>query len=359
MREHVGTLAHFRRSVGEWRRTQLKSERLGRFISRCLVPDEAPAFFLLFMLGYLARGQLSRPEGGTARFRDALIDRYQTLGGAALVNSTVEEILVEGNRARGVRLTDGTLIRADAVVSTASGPETVLRLLAGRYGADATRKRLERWKLFQPIVMASFGVARHMVEHPATLMLDGIEPVQVGGRDNDHLTLRIFNDEPSVAPPGHTVVQVIAETDYDWWATRGSRYGAEKDVTADALLARIDSCLPGTRAAVRMTDVATPLTFWRNARSWRGAFEGWMPSPEAFFGHIDKEPAGTRRVLHGWPVGRTWWWRPDRAHVRTPGGPDPVRPRETPLHPDWLSGVRRVCRKPDFRRLTVSVREAQ
>jgi phytoene dehydrogenase-like protein len=41
-----------------------------------------------------------------------------------------------------------------------------------------------------------------------------------------------------------------------------------------------------------MTDVATPLTFWRNARSWRGAFEGWLPTPESFFGHVDKTLPG-------------------------------------------------------------------
>jgi phytoene dehydrogenase-like protein len=41
-----------------------------------------------------------------------------------------------------------------------------------------------------------------------------------------------------------------------------------------------------------MTDVATPLTFWRNARSWRGAFEGWLPTPESFFGQVDKTLPG-------------------------------------------------------------------
>jgi phytoene dehydrogenase-like protein len=34
--------------------------------------------------------------------------------------------------------------------------------------------------------------------------------------------------------------------------------------------------------------VVTPLTFWNLARSWRGAYEGWMPSAEAFFGHVQK-----------------------------------------------------------------------
>jgi phytoene dehydrogenase-like protein len=40
-----------------------------------------------------------------------------------------------------------------------------------------------------------------------------------------------------------------------------------------------------------MTDIATPLTFWRNARSWRGAFEGWLPTSDAFK-HVPKQLPG-------------------------------------------------------------------
>jgi len=41
-----------------------------------------------------------------------------------------------------------------------------------------------------------------------------------------------------------------------------------------------------------MTDLATPLTYWGMARSWRGAFEGWMPKAESFFGHLKKKLSG-------------------------------------------------------------------
>ena len=52
-----------------------------------------------------------------------LIERYQGLEGQSLVGTTVEEILVERDRAVGVRLTDGSLIRGDAVVSTVDKKE--------------------------------------------------------------------------------------------------------------------------------------------------------------------------------------------------------------------------------------------
>jgi phytoene dehydrogenase-like protein len=293
MRRDLGTFVHFRKPLRTWASEHLKSPRLRQFFER-LMPPDTPALFFLLVLGYLARGWLSRPLGGTARFRDALIERYRTLGGEVVLNTTVEEILVTAGRARGARLTDGTIIDADVVVSTASAPETVFRLLAGRHGAPDWQERIDRWKMFQPIVLASFGVARTFEGQPSTLLVDGIEPLTVGGFTNEYLYLRIYNEDPVFAPAGHTVVQAMLSTDYDWWATRGAQYQQEKDAAADRVLASIDRCLPGMKGSVQMVDLATPLTFWRNARSWRGAFEGWVPTSNVFK-HVSKELPGLER----------------------------------------------------------------
>jgi phytoene dehydrogenase-like protein len=43
-----------------------------------------------------------------------------------------------------------------------------------------------------------------------------------------------------------------------------------------------------------MTDVATPLTYWRQCRAWRGAFEGWLPGSNALK-HVPKELPGLTR----------------------------------------------------------------
>lgn len=287
MRHDLGTVAHFRKSLGTWSRDHLKSERLRRVFLRML-PEEAPALFLLMVLGYLKHGYLSRPIGGSARFRDALIDSYFQLGGEGLVHSTVDEILVDGDRASGVRLADGTMIEADIVVSTASAPETVLRLLGGRYGASQTRERLEHWKTFQPIVLASYGIALPLADAPPSLLIDHMEPLCGGGVSAEHLTVRIYNDDTSFAPPGHTVLQTMLASNYEYWAKTGLRYRAEKEAIGSLALERLDRYLPGVQAAVRVSDVATPLTFWHTARSWKGAYEGWLPSPDSMFRHIKK-----------------------------------------------------------------------
>lgn len=269
-------LLRYREPMARWAEQHLKSARL-RGMFRRIAPSEMPPLMLLMFLGYLSRGWLSRPLGGTAAFRDALIARFDALGGRSLLDSTVEEIVVRDNRARGVRLTDGTILEADVVLSTSSVPETVFRLLAGRFGAREWTARAEHLKLFQPVVLATYGVARTFTDQPSTPIFDAIDPLVVGDHRNDYLYLRIYNEDAAFAPPGHTVVQAMLQTNYEWWATRGTRYQYEKDMATDAVLASIDRVVPGVREHVRMTDLVTPLTYWRMTRSWRGAFEGWLP----------------------------------------------------------------------------------
>jgi len=135
----------------------------------------------------------------------------------------------------------------------------------------------------------------HARGEPSTWPSSKMSPVSIAGRRVSDLVLRIFNDEPSVAPKGHTVVQALMVTDYGWWATRGRGYGDAKAAVAAELLGLVERQIPGIGAAVEMSDVATPLTYWRSARSWRGAFEGWMPAGDTHQTHVPKTLPGLER----------------------------------------------------------------
>jgi phytoene dehydrogenase-like protein len=301
MRHAAGALLHYRKPVETWAREHLRSEPLRRFFTTTM-PEGAPALVMLMIYGYLARGWLSRPVGGTAAFRDALIASYERLGGASMLHATVDEVLVERGRACGVRLGDGSILGADVVLSTSSAPETVLRLLGGRHDASGTVERMARWKLFQPIVLASFGVEAALADAPPMLIVGRLHPFTVGGPPNEQLYVRVCNDDPSIAPPGHSVVQTMIGTDYTWWATRGTGYHAAKEDAARVALEQLEHVIPGVAARVRMTDIATPLTYWRQTRSWRGAYEGWAPNADTIMGHVPKKLSG----LDGFYMAGQW-----------------------------------------------------
>lgn len=305
LKGELGTLLYYQQPLGKFVADRLKTDALRRVLT-ALVPAEAPTLFLLMMLGYLSRGWLSRPAGGSLSFRDALVEGVRQLGVSIMTSATVEEILVSDGAAAGVRLADGTFLRSDAVICTSSTPELIFQLLGGRYHAESTDERLASWKLSSPIVLASFGVASPLAHLPQILVLRGVEPLDVGGVSNDKLYLRIYNDDPSHAPPGHVVVQAKLKTSYAWWAERRGSYEAEKAYLARRVLMALEGYLPGLERSCQLWDVATPLTFWRSARSFRGAYEGWLPNGGAM--RAGPHPHRFRGVAHLYVAGQ--WVEP-------------------------------------------------
>jgi phytoene desaturase len=278
---------------------------------------EMPMLFLFMLLGQLGSGRLAGVERGSLEFAVAIARRYLALGGKITYNATVQEILVEvpeagslkpktagqrgsardgkaGARAVGVRLADGAEHRADIVVSAADGYATIFEMLGGRFADDATRERYELRPLFRPIIMASFGVARLFEGQPPLSMVSLARPISWGPKPIDAMSFRIFQGPP-MAPPGKSVVQAIVETDFDaWWALKDDQnaYEAEKMRLAAELSDRLEAHLPGISAAVEMTDVATPWTFWRVTRNRRGAYEGWLMTKEMMTTRLPKTLPG-------------------------------------------------------------------
>lgn len=286
---------HLQKPLSAYAAEHLRSVPLRRLLTR-LLPEDSSALFLALMLGYLERGDLSRPVGGSGALRDAVVDAYRELGGAVALGARAEEIVVERGRARSVRLSDGALIPADHVICTSSMPETILRLLRGQYGLAQHSKEIEASRLHGPLMLFSLGVARPLTDRPSVFIVDDVPAFRAGGRLQDHLSLRIFNDEPACAPAGGTVVQTMLTTDRRHWALRRAHYDVAKEELSDAVQQAITSQLPEVDGAVALRDVATPVTYWRSARCWRGAYEGWAGQGESLFGQVDKAIAGLQNV---------------------------------------------------------------
>jgi phytoene dehydrogenase-like protein len=130
----------------------------------------------------------------------------------------------------------------------------------------------------------SFGVAREFKEEPWLTMVRLEEPFAVGPQPIGEIILRLFNYSDRFAPPGKTVLQVSFETEWEHWRSlyEGDQegYRAEKERVAAEVLQRLERHYPGISAQVEMTDIATPYTLWRYTRNYRGAYMGWLPTPE-------------------------------------------------------------------------------
>jgi len=245
------------------------------------IPD-FPMFAMLANLAMLHQKVAGYPLGGSLEFAKAIERRYLDLGGEIHYKSPVTKILVEDDKAVGVRLADGTEHRSDIVISAADGRTTIFDMLDGKYINDKIQGYYDNLPVVPPLIYIGLGVARSFDELPPSVMgvnypLD--EPVTIAGQEWKRLAVLVYNFDPSLAPAGKTVLRVAFDSDYEYWKKLKQdpeRYKAEKEQIADKVIALLDRRFPGLAAQVEMRDVATPMTFERYTGNWQGSYMGWL-----------------------------------------------------------------------------------
>jgi len=259
---------------------------------RSFWPGEIGAMALLSTFAWLHAGVAGYPVGGSLPLARNVERRYVELGGEIRYGARVAEILTErtggADRARGVRLADGTEEQAEVVISAADGHATIYEMLGARYLDEALRGLYERDELplFPPILFIGVGVGRAFAEEAQRitgLHFPLAEPIGAGAVYKDELSVRIVNFDPTMAPEGKMVITTILEADGDYWCelreNDKKKYAAEKTRIGEAVVRGLDGRFPGLKDQVEMIDVATPATTVRYTGNWRASFEGWLPTP--------------------------------------------------------------------------------
>ena len=247
---------------------------------------EFSMFFMLFTFAYLHNRNAGYPIGGSMPMSLALAKRYEDLGGTIHYESRVDKILVEGDKAVGVRLADGTEHRAGRVISAADGHTTIFKMLDGKYADDKTREPYEKWPIFPPLLFVGVGVNRSFADQPKTVSGISIplrQPTEIGDAVHDRIPVHIFNQDPTLAPAGKTSLVVMMPSKYEYWqelAQDRAAYDEKKDQVARTVVGLLEQRFPGLAEQVEMVDVATPLTFERYTGNWKGSFEGWLVTPQ-------------------------------------------------------------------------------
>ncbi len=260
--------------------------------------DQFAGMGLLMTLGWLHAKTAGYVIGGSMPLARAVEKRYLDLGGNISYKSRVTEILVENDRASGVRLENGEEHRADIVISAADGHATIFDMLGGKYIDDTIRGYYDKLATFNPLIYIGLGVRRKFDDFPqmVTMSYTALDrPVRIADREYGIIPFHVYNFDPTLAPEGKTVLISMLDTDYQYWKTLRQdlpRYKEEKEKAAQALIGILDRRFPGLAEQVEMTDVATPVTFERYTCNWKGSFEGWFITPETMMLYMKKTLPG-------------------------------------------------------------------
>ncbi|CAN5784522.1 NAD(P)/FAD-dependent oxidoreductase [soil metagenome] len=246
-------------------------------------PSEAmTAPFLLWHPLY-HEGGMARPRGGSGMLTQALAAHVRAHGGEVFVDAPVDEIVVEGGRARGVRVA-GEVYRARAVVSGTHALETYGRLLPAEH-RPAAAARMRTGNGFGAVIRLALDRPVRYAAHPGddarvALGLICRDRRQIHAAYGEYLAGRPASDPPIVAmsfsavddtlaPPGGEVLWLWAQ--YFPYALAGKRGWDEiGPEVAERILDTFEPYAPGTKASVVGSLFQHPLYLERELGLFRG-----------------------------------------------------------------------------------------
>lgn len=263
-----------------------------------------------------ARGVWAYAEGGMGALTQAMATAARERGVEIRCGAEVTEILVEGGRARGVRLKDGEVLRARQVISNATAEVTFRQLLPPSTlppAFDAAVSRID-------YSSASMKINLALSELPDFSCLPGREPgpqhrgtIHIGstlahierafddakwGRPSERpvveLTLPSVLDR-TLAPAGHHIAQLFVQY-APYKLAPGLYWDAIRDEFADRCIAEVTRYAPNFARSVLHRQVLSPLDLERRfALTGGNIFHGAMPLHQLF----------SMRPVPGWSDYRT------------------------------------------------------
>jgi all-trans-retinol 13,14-reductase len=267
-------------------------------------PSEASWALQALVVRHFAWGA-AYPVGGASTIARGFLRTVAESGGWTRIVADVDQILVEGGRAVGVRMADGEQIRAKRIVSAAGAWTTVTRFLPDEHkqagwvrrtsGHEASPAHLSLYIGFKGDIAAA-GATRQCQWFYDTWSHDNatwdVHP--------DHDLPRppiLFTSYPSLKDPAHDpgpeqrhtgeiVTFVPWERFQKWqgtrWRSRGEDYEAFKERMAQAMFDVLFEHRPQLRDMVDHYELSTPLSTDLFAKPYKGAIYGLAGTPDRF-----------------------------------------------------------------------------
>ena len=225
--------------------------------------------------------------GGTGAIVAAMGRLFSELGGTLHLNTEVKEILTKGRRVTGVRLADGSLHAADAVVSNADVAWTYLNLIPAQYRRHNSDAWVKRKRYSMSLFVIYFGTKRQyrdagLAHHNIILSEDYkglLRRIFANGDLPEDFSLYLHMPtltDPSLAPPGGETFYVLSPVphlaaDIDW-TTQARPY-------RDAIMQFLEAnYLPDLQANIVAEHFIDPLHFQNTLNSYLGSAFSVQPT---------------------------------------------------------------------------------
>ncbi len=269
-----------------------------RILPMAFPTPDTPVLSLIQTLAWMHRRTTGYPVAGSGSFVHTLERRFTDLGGKVDYGSRVERVLVENGRVTGLRLADGRVEHADAVIVASDSRSAVFDLLNGQCADDRLVDRFEKLRVHPSSVCVSIGLNGPIDEFP--LAVSGMsfplaEPKMIDGRKRSRLMVHAASTAPH-----KTVLFTLLDASYDEWTHREADEQANEAAQCEivkSVIEALEERFPGVAGDVQMTDVITPPMWQRRTGNWNGSTRGWLLTPDTLRMRIPRRLRGVDGVI--------------------------------------------------------------
>ena len=244
----------------------------------------------LWAVHHIGEG-MSLIEGGTEQLIDALVEYIDENGGQVVVSKYVDKILIENNKAVSVRINDGTEIKSEVVVSTASNQETYLQLLDKKLSSEKFINNIHNQKQSGSLFQLFLGIKEENgegLEYTTTFVTGDskLTDIEVYKKmydwDLDTITsggvITVEGKENS--PEGFRSINISCLIPYhhsENWFIKGKdkkEYIKFKEKIAEQIIKNFSKYIPNLKNRIVYQNTATPLTIERYTLATEGGLQG-------------------------------------------------------------------------------------
>jgi len=285
-----------RASLGEILDRYFHSDGIKRVLSTLpahLPPSRLSLLFTATLISKVLAQGVWYPQGGMGAISQALEAAFAEAGGEVRLKTAAERIAIEGDSVKGVITAEGDFLPARRVVAAINIRQALADLLP-----EEQRKRFSRVVEGLEYSLSSFlvylGVRMDLDKRDLpyfTYVSTGdaqgeYEQLMRGEMPDDPtviITIPTLLD-PSLAPPGHHIVRIMAPASYGfcngWGSHDQSSYLRIKEEAAQRLIRMVEKKhIPGLSSHCTCIEAATPLTLERYTANEKGASYGLAPTP--------------------------------------------------------------------------------
>ncbi len=252
----------------------------------------------MFAEWYKSGVVLDYPVGGSDALVQALVRGLEKYGGRLLLNSHVEQVIVENQRATGVKLKNGNTIKASkAVISNASVWDT-LKLLPEGAVSQSWLQEKQNTPECESFMHLHLGIDASDLP-PLQCHYIVVNDWEQGVTAPQNVVVVSIPSvlDPSLAPPGkHTIhVYTPGNEPHQLWQglkRNSPEYLALKEKRSQIMWQGLERVIPDIRERTELELVGTPLTHSRFLRRHHGSYGPAIEAGKALFPGANTPLAG-------------------------------------------------------------------